>query len=143
MHYVLTGAMWWQRYLLYLDSIPEESLELNLLPREWVAGHLGEQVKQLKFYQEHLEEICQEMKDLYCTAVRKAIKFSRPLWKSNRNIPADNLFTSVELVEKLKEHGLTYLGRMRKNKPQIHHNFNRILIENQKHLFLASLEQPL
>ncbi|UYV62147.1 CAP1 [Cordylochernes scorpioides] len=32
---------------------------------------------------------------------------------------ADNWFTSIELVDKLKEHGLTYLGTMRKNKPQI------------------------
>ncbi|UYV74554.1 hypothetical protein LAZ67_12000134 [Cordylochernes scorpioides] len=44
---------------------------------------------------------------------------SRPLWKSNRNITADNWFTSIELVDKLKEHGLIYLGTMRKNKPQI------------------------
>ncbi|UYV70487.1 hypothetical protein LAZ67_7003294 [Cordylochernes scorpioides] len=42
------------------------------------------------------------------------LDISRPLWKSNRNITADNWFTSIELVE----HGLTYLGTMRKNKPQ-------------------------
>ncbi|UYV78413.1 hypothetical protein LAZ67_16001275 [Cordylochernes scorpioides] len=47
------------------------------------------------------------------------LDISRPLWKSNRNITADNWFTSIELVDKLKEHGLTYLGTMRKNKPQI------------------------
>ncbi|UYV82603.1 hypothetical protein LAZ67_22000093 [Cordylochernes scorpioides] len=42
------------------------------------------------------------------------LDISRPLWKSNRNITADNWFTSIELVE----HCLTYLGTMRKNKPQ-------------------------
>ncbi|UYV70295.1 hypothetical protein LAZ67_7002440 [Cordylochernes scorpioides] len=47
------------------------------------------------------------------------LDISRPIWKSNINITADNWFTSIELVDKLKEHGLTYLGTMRKNKPQI------------------------
>ncbi|UYV70338.1 TRAF4 [Cordylochernes scorpioides] len=56
---------------------------------------------------------------------------------SNRNITAGNWFTSVELVDNLKEHGLTYLGRMR-----IHHNFNHTLIENQEHLFLVDMAEP-
>ncbi|UYV72389.1 hypothetical protein LAZ67_9002911 [Cordylochernes scorpioides] len=47
------------------------------------------------------------------------LDISQPLWKSNRNITADNWFTSIELVDKLKEHALIYLGTMRKNKPQI------------------------
>jgi len=41
-------------------------------------------------------------------------------WKgTNRNITADNWFSSYQLTEELKKNGLTYVGTLRKNKPQI------------------------
>lgn len=44
------------------------------------------------------------------------ITLSTPIQRSNRNITADNWFSSVEAVIELKKRGLTYVGTMRKNK---------------------------
>ncbi|KAL0893983.1 hypothetical protein ABMA27_014057 [Loxostege sticticalis] len=50
---------------------------------------------------------------------RTVLDLVEPLKNSNRNITADNWFSSIELVDKLKEVGLTYVGTLRKNKREI------------------------
>lgn len=54
---------------------------------------------------------------------QSVIRLSRPLFKTNRNITADNWFSSVELALLLKQNGLTYVGTMKKNKREIPPNF--------------------
>nr|CAH7755881.1 unnamed protein product [Callosobruchus chinensis] len=47
------------------------------------------------------------------------LKLSEPTHKTNRNITLDNWFTSVGLTNSLSEVGLTVVGTLRKNKPEI------------------------
>ncbi|GBP69880.1 PiggyBac transposable element-derived protein 4 [Eumeta japonica] len=48
---------------------------------------------------------------------------AKPLFGSNRNITADNWFSSVQLVNQLKAKGLTYVGTLRKNKRELPKEF--------------------
>ncbi|KAH9629115.1 hypothetical protein HF086_008564 [Spodoptera exigua] len=54
---------------------------------------------------------------------RTVLELVGPLKNSNRNITADNWFSSIELVDKLKEVDLTYVGTLRKNKREIRPEF--------------------
>lgn len=54
---------------------------------------------------------------------QNVLKLAEPLFGTKRNITADNWFSSVELVDKLLEHNLTYVGTMRKNKREIPSEF--------------------
>jgi len=47
------------------------------------------------------------------------LRLSKLIEGTNRNITADNWFSSIELVEHLKKRGLTYVGTLRKNKREI------------------------
>nr|CAI5845897.1 unnamed protein product [Callosobruchus analis] len=47
------------------------------------------------------------------------LKLSELIHKTNRNITLDNWFTSVGLTNSLREVGLTVVGTLRKNKPEI------------------------
>ena len=47
------------------------------------------------------------------------MELCKPYFGSKRNITGDNWFTSVPLVKKLLEKGLTYVGTIRKNKEEI------------------------
>lgn len=47
------------------------------------------------------------------------IRLAKPLFGSNRNITADNWFTSIELVDILLKNKLTYVGTVKKNKREI------------------------
>nr|CAI5858234.1 unnamed protein product [Callosobruchus analis] len=47
------------------------------------------------------------------------LKLSEPIHRTNRNITLDNWFTSVGLTNSLREVGLTVVGTLRKNKPDI------------------------
>ena len=51
------------------------------------------------------------------------MRLSKPIINTNRNITADNWFSSLELSEKLRENGLTYVGTIRKNKREIPPSF--------------------
>ncbi|XP_057662491.1 piggyBac transposable element-derived protein 4-like [Diorhabda carinulata] len=51
------------------------------------------------------------------------MRLSEPISQSGRNITADNWFTSVELVRKLEEKKLSYVGTVRKNKRKLPANF--------------------
>lgn len=46
-----------------------------------------------------------------------------PIAGSNRNVTGDNWFTSLELLEELKKHKLTYVGTIRRNKREIPKEF--------------------
>ncbi|XP_072392169.1 uncharacterized protein [Diabrotica undecimpunctata] len=50
---------------------------------------------------------------------QSVLRLSKPLFGSNRNVTADNWFTSIELVQLLKSNGLTYVGPMKKVKRHI------------------------
>lgn len=54
---------------------------------------------------------------------QSVVRLARPLFQTNRNITADNWFSSIELARTLKENGLTYVGTMKKNKREIPANF--------------------
>lgn len=51
------------------------------------------------------------------------LRLSSPIQGSNRNITADNWFSSFELVNILKQRKLTYVGTVRKNKREIPSEF--------------------
>lgn len=51
------------------------------------------------------------------------LRLCKPIFGTNRNVTADNWYTSVPLVEILKKNGLTYVGTMRKNKKEIPDKF--------------------
>lgn len=50
---------------------------------------------------------------------RSVLKLVSPIINTNRNVTGDNWFTSIELISELKKVGLTYVGTLRKNKPEI------------------------
>lgn len=47
------------------------------------------------------------------------LQVAQPIIKTNRNITADNWFSSVELVQELQQRKLTYVGTLKKNKKEI------------------------
>jgi len=47
------------------------------------------------------------------------LRMVNPFTNTNRNVTADNWYTSIEVVDKLKKIGLTYVGTIKKNKRQI------------------------
>lgn len=55
--------------------------------------------------------------------IQSALRLTKPIQDTNRNITADNWFTSLELVNTLKNRGLTYLGAIKKNKKEIPRQF--------------------
>nr|CAH7731688.1 unnamed protein product [Callosobruchus chinensis] len=51
------------------------------------------------------------------------LRLVRPIQNTNRNVTADNWFSSVELVQELQNRGLTYVGTLKKNQAAIPPNF--------------------
>lgn len=47
------------------------------------------------------------------------MRLTEMIYNTGRNITADNWFTSLELLQKLKEKKLSYVGTIRKNKPEL------------------------
>ncbi|XP_025835824.1 piggyBac transposable element-derived protein 4 isoform X1 [Agrilus planipennis] len=47
------------------------------------------------------------------------IRLSKPLHGSNKNITCDNWFTSIQLIDALRQRGLTCVGTVKKNKREI------------------------
>jgi len=52
-------------------------------------------------------------------AAKVVLSLSEPINNSGRNLTMDNWFTSVPLAEKLIERGITCVGTMKRNKPDI------------------------
>lgn len=50
---------------------------------------------------------------------QSVLRLSKPIENSNRNITADNWFSSIQLMQLLKAKKLTYLGTLKKNKREI------------------------
>lgn len=51
------------------------------------------------------------------------VRLSKCIYNTNRNVTCDNWFTSVEIAQRLWDNGLTIVGTMRRNKPQIPSEF--------------------
>lgn len=49
------------------------------------------------------------------------LRLSKPIQNTNRNITADNYFSSIELCNELKKVGLTYVGTVKKNKREFNY----------------------
>lgn len=47
------------------------------------------------------------------------LQVAQPIMKTNRNITADNWFSSVELVQELQRRKLTYVGTLKRNKKEV------------------------
>lgn len=47
------------------------------------------------------------------------LRLAKPIMNTNRNITADNYFSSIEVCNELKKKGLTYVGTLKKNKREI------------------------
>ena len=47
------------------------------------------------------------------------MRLSEPIYQSGRNITADNWFSSLNLVRKLEEKKLSYVGTIRKNRREL------------------------
>lgn len=54
---------------------------------------------------------------------QSVMRLIKPIQGSNRNVTGDNWFSSIELVQELKNRGLTYVGTMKKNKMEIPQEF--------------------
>lgn len=54
---------------------------------------------------------------------QSVVRLCQPIAKSNRNITADNWFSSLEVTDELERMGLTYVGTMRKDKREIPKEF--------------------
>ena len=50
-------------------------------------------------------------------------RIDKPLYRTGRGVTTDNFFTSIELSDRLWANGLTLLGTLRHNKPQIPASF--------------------
>lgn len=53
----------------------------------------------------------------------EVLNLVEPIVNTNRNVTADNYFSSVELVSELQKKGITYVGTMRRNKLEIPESF--------------------
>ena len=51
------------------------------------------------------------------------VRLVKPIERSRRNVTADNWFGSIELVQELLNRELTFVGTLKKNKPQIPKSF--------------------
>lgn len=54
---------------------------------------------------------------------KNVLTLTEPIYGTNRNITGDNWFTSIELIDALKEKQLTYVGTIRKTKERFLRNF--------------------
>lgn len=66
------------------------------------------------------------------------VKLCKPIENINKNISADNYFSSIETPDELRKRGLTYVGTMRKKKLAIPNEFHA---NNNQHVGLAMEEQ--
>lgn len=54
---------------------------------------------------------------------QSVVRLCKPISRSNRNITADNWFTSLDTTDELEKMGLTYVGTMRKDKREVPKEF--------------------
>lgn len=58
----------------------------------------------------------QEKEQELMKPTQSLVKLCKPVERSNKNITADNYFSSIEAVDELRKRGLTFVGTMRKDK---------------------------
>lgn len=51
------------------------------------------------------------------------LRLAKPILSTNRNITADNYFSSIEVCDELRKVGLTYVGTVKKTKEKSLQNF--------------------
>ncbi|KAJ8914718.1 hypothetical protein NQ315_017428 [Exocentrus adspersus] len=75
------------------------------------------------FYTPHMEIYCGQQPEgpfrQSNSSVDTVMRLSEHIFQSGRNITADNWFTSLEIVKKLENKKLSYVGTIRKNKREI------------------------
>lgn len=54
---------------------------------------------------------------------QSVLRLCRPIANSNRNVTADNWFSSIEVMDELRKKGLTYVGTLKRNKREIPNEF--------------------
>ncbi|XP_066248793.1 piggyBac transposable element-derived protein 4-like [Euwallacea similis] len=57
--------------------------------------------------------------DLSNSSTDLVLRLAKPIYGTGRNVTEDNWFTNLELIEKLKNQKLSFVGTVRKNKRQI------------------------
>lgn len=76
----------------------------------------------------------------FLVPTQSVIRLTKPIYNTNRNVTADNWFSSVQLARELLSRKLTYVGTLRKNKAEIPIEFqpNRRAVEKKEALYMAS-----
>lgn len=58
-------------------------------------------------------------KKAWSIPTQAVMRLAEPIYGTNRNITADNWFSSLQVVEELKKQNLTYVGTLKKNKREV------------------------
>ncbi|XP_072401175.1 uncharacterized protein [Diabrotica undecimpunctata] len=74
----------------------------------YIYSGRGSDGKELSIDEKHLSVLTQAV-----------LQLCKPIYGSNRNITTDNWFSSIQVVDKLLEKKLTYVGMLKKNKREI------------------------
>ncbi|KAG5867450.1 hypothetical protein JTB14_033001 [Gonioctena quinquepunctata] len=104
-----------------LQRIGESDDEYGVLDRvyEQFCEVMKTRIQQIHMKKLSLEPNCKKL----LKPTQAVLRLIQPVKITNRNITADNWFTSVELLNKLKENCLTYLGVIEKIKKTLLRSF--------------------
>lgn len=64
-----------------------------------------------------------EKEKLFAIPTQSVVRLCKPIINSNKNVTADNWFSSLEVVNKLLKRNLTYIGSLKKDKKTIPEEF--------------------
>lgn len=79
--------------------------------------------------------VLSEEENKFSKPTQAVLRLTQPISNTNRNVTADNWFSSIELVNVLKNKKLTYVGTLKKNKTEIPTEF----LPNRKKAVCTSL----
>lgn len=63
--------------------------------------------------------LSEEQQKKFLIPTQAVLKLIKPIQNTNKNITADNWYSSIELAQELKTKGLTYVGTLKKNKLEV------------------------